>query len=44
MKMNFNTKTTYVDDNDKFIKTKKKKTYKESITTNFCNKNRSKKD
>ena len=24
MKMNFNTKTTYVDDNDKFIKTNKK--------------------
>ena len=24
MKINFNTKTTYVDDNDKFIKTNKK--------------------
>ena len=37
MKIDFNTKTTYVDDNDKYIKTKKK-TYKNSIITNFYNK------
>ena len=41
MKMDFNTKTTYRDDNDKYIKTKK--TYKDSITTNFYNKNGPKK-
>ena len=36
MKIDFNTKTTY-DDNDKYIKTRLK-TYKDSITTNFYNK------
>ena len=36
MKIDFNTKTTYGDD-DKYIKTKIK-TYKDSITTNFHNK------
>ena len=41
MKIDFNTKTTYGDD-DKFIKTRIK-TYKDSITTNFYNKNGSKK-
>ena len=41
MKIDFNTKTTYGDD-DKYIKTKIK-TYKDSITTNFYNKNGSKK-
>ena len=40
MKMDFNTKTTYGDD-DKCIKTRIK-TYKDSITANFCNKNVSK--
>ena len=38
MKIDFNTKTTYGDD-DKYIK----KTYKDSITTNFYNKNGSEK-
>ena len=42
MKIDFNTKTTYGDDDDKYIKTKMK-TYKDSITTNFYNKNRSRK-
>ena len=42
MKIDFNTKTTYGDDDDKYIKTKIK-TYKDSITTNFYNKNGSKK-
>ena len=46
MKIDFNTKTTYGDDDDddddKYIKTKIK-TYKDSIITNFYNKNRSKK-
>ena len=42
MKVDFNTKTTYGDDGDKYIKTKIKKN-KDSITTNFYNKNRSKK-
>ena len=37
MKINFNTETTYGDDNDKYIKTKIK-TYKDSIITNFYNK------
>ena len=38
MKIDFNTKTTYGDDdNDKYIKTKIK-TYKDPKTTNFCNK------
>ena len=41
MKIDFNTKTTYGDD-DKYIKTKIK-TYKDSIITNFYNKNESKK-
>ena len=41
MKIDFNTKTTYGDD-DKCIKTRIK-TYKDSITTNFYNKNGSKK-
>ena len=36
MKIDFNTKTTYGDD-DKYIKTRIK-TYKDSITTNFYNK------
>ena len=36
MKIEFNTKTTYGDD-DKYIKAKIK-TYKDSITTNFYNK------
>ena len=42
MKINFNTRTTYGDDNDKYIKTKIK-TYKDSKITNFHNKNGSKK-
>ena len=42
MKIDFNTKTTYGDDDDKYIKTKIK-TYKDSITTNFYNKIGSKK-
>ena len=42
MKIDFNTKTTYGDDDDKYIKTRIK-TYKDSITTNFYNKNGSKK-
>ena len=37
MKMDFNTKTTYGDNDDKYIKTKIK-TYKDSIITNFYNK------
>ena len=41
MKIDFNTKTTYGDD-DKYIKTKIK-TYEDSITTNFYNKKGSKK-
>ena len=41
MKIDFNTKTTYSDD-DKYIKTKTK-TYKDSISTNFYNENGSKK-
>ena len=41
MKIDFNTKTTYGDD-DKYIKAKLK-TYKGSIITNFYNKNGSKK-
>ena len=42
MKTDFNTKTSHGDDNDKYIKTKIK-TYKDSITTNFYDKNGSKK-
>ena len=38
MKIDFNTKTTYGDDDVKYIKTKIK-AYKDSITTNFYNKN-----
>ena len=41
MKIDFNTKTTYGDD-DKYIKTKTK-TYKDSIITNFYNRKGSKK-
>ena len=41
MKIDFNTKTTYCDD-DKYIKTKIK-TYKDSIITKFYNKKGSKK-
>ena len=37
MNIDFNTKTTYGDDNDKYIKTRKK-TYKDSTTTNFYKK------
>ena len=42
MKIDFNTKTTYDDDDVKYIKTKVK-TYEDSIITSFYNKNRSKK-
>ena len=42
MKIDFNTKTSYGEDGDKYIKTKIK-TYKDSIITNFYNKNGSKK-
>ena len=42
MDIDFNTKPTYGDDNDKYIKTKIK-TYKNNITTNFYNKKGSKK-
>ena len=42
MKIDFNTKTTSGDDDNKYIKTKIK-TYKDSIITNFYNKNGSKK-
>ena len=42
MKIDFNTKTTYGDGDDKYIKTKIK-TYKDNITTNFYNKKGSKK-
>ena len=42
MKIDFNTKTTYGDDDDKYIKTKIK-TYKDNIITNFYNKVGSKK-
>ena len=41
MKIDFNTKTTYGDD-DKYIKTKIK-TYEDSITANFYNEKESKK-
>ena len=41
MKIHFNAKTTYSDD-DKYIKTRIK-TYKDSIITNFSNKKASKK-
>ena len=42
MKIDLNTKTNYGDGDDKYIKTRIK-TYKDSITTNFYNKNGSKK-
>ena len=42
MGIGFNTKTTYGNDDDKYIKTKIK-TYKDNITTNFYNKNGPKK-
>ena len=42
MKIDFNIKTTYGDD-DKYIKTKIK-TYEDNITTNFYNKKGSKKE
>ena len=42
MKIDFNTKTTYGNNDDKYIKTKRK-TYKDSITSNFYNKNVSEK-
>ena len=42
MKIDFNTKTTYGNDDDKYIKTKIKKN-KDSVTTNFYNKNGSEK-
>ena len=45
MKIDFNTKTTYGNDDDyddKYVKTKIK-TYKDNITTNFYNKNGSEK-
>ena len=42
MKIDFNTETTYGDYHDKHIKTKLK-THKDSIITNFYNKNGSKK-
>ena len=41
MDIDFNTKPTYGDDDDKYIKTKRK-TYKNYITTNFYNKKGSK--
>ena len=43
MKIDFNTETTYGDDGDKYVKTRIK-TYKDSIITNFYNKNGSKKN
>ena len=42
MEIDFNTKTTYGDNDDKYIKTNIK-TYKDNIITNFHNKNGSKK-
>ena len=42
MKIDFNTKTTYGNNDGKYIKTKRK-TYKDSISTNFYNKNVSEK-
>ena len=42
MKIDFNTKTTYGNDDDKYIKIKIK-TYKDNITTSFYNKKWSKK-
>ena len=37
IKIDFNTRPTYGDDDEKYIKTKTK-TYKDSITTHFYNK------
>ena len=42
MKIDFNTKATYGDDDDKYVKTKIK-TYKDNIITHFYNKKGSKK-
>ena len=42
MKIDFNTRPTYGDEDDKYIKTRIK-TYKDSISTNFYNKSGSKK-
>ena len=42
MEIDFNTKITYGDEDDKYIKSKIK-TYKDNITTNFYNKIESKK-
>ena len=42
MDTDFNTKPTYGDDDDRYIKTKRK-TYEDNITTNFYNKKGSKK-
>ena len=42
MKIDFDTQTTYGDGNDKYIKTRIK-TYIDSVTTHFYNKNGSKK-
>ena len=42
MNIDFNSKATYDDDDDKYIKTKIK-TYEDSITTNFYNEKESKK-
>ena len=42
MSIDFDSKTTYGDDDNKYIKTKIK-TYEDSITTNFYNKKGSKK-
>ena len=42
MSIDFDSKTTYGDDDNKYIKTKIK-TYEDSITTNCYNKKRSKK-
>ena len=42
MNIDFNSKVTYDDDDDKYIKTKIK-TYEDSITANFYNEKESKK-
>ena len=43
MKIDFNTKTSYGDDDDDKYVTTRIKTYKDNITANFYNKNGSKK-
>ena len=43
MSIDFDSKTTYGDDDDKYIKTKIK-IYEDNITTNFYNKKESKKE